>query len=101
MYEEVVIPARLATFSVDIRCLSALLKPNQNMANAISLELARGRSQVPAYTPFIYPRIAEPPWPISTNEHSAAIANWRSNNRMAKRDASPWLPRSAIGSSIS
>ena len=95
------IPDRMATFSVDLRCLSALLKQNHDMANAISLELARGRSKVPAYTPFIYPRIAEPPWPISTNEHSAAIANWRSNNRMAKRDASPWLPRSAIGSSIS
>ena len=51
-YEEVVIPSRLATFAVDFSGLAGLLKPNQDMANVISLELARGRIKVPEYTPF-------------------------------------------------
>ena len=41
-YEEVVIPTRLANFPVGFRGLTGLLKPNQDMANLVSLELARG-----------------------------------------------------------
>ena len=88
-FEEVVIPAMLAAFNVDLSGLSGLLKPSQDMANAISIELARGRCAIPAFTPFIYPRIGEPPWPVSSNEHMAAVAKWRSNARQAKRGASP------------
>ena len=40
-YEEVVNPARMATFTAACRCLSWLLKRNQEMVNAISLELSR------------------------------------------------------------
>ena len=88
-FEEVVIPARMATFSVDLSGLAALLKPNQDMANAISLELARGRDKVPAFTLLIYRRLAEPPRSVATKEHSAAIAKWRGNARQAKREAFP------------
>ena len=88
LYEEAAITSRMATFSVGLSSLSALLKQNQDMDNAISLELARVRIKVPAYTPFIYQRISEPPWPISTNGHSDAIAKWRRNTRLTKRDAS-------------
>ena len=86
-YEEFAIPALLATFSVDLIGLSGLLKPNQDMAYLISLELARGLSKVPTYTPFIVPRIAEPPWPVATSEHSAAIGKWGHNTRQAKRES--------------
>ena len=41
-YEEVAIPAMMATIAVDFSGLPGLLKPNQNMANVISLELAMG-----------------------------------------------------------
>ena len=88
-FEEVVIPARLANFSVDFHGLTGLLKPNQDMANAISLELARGRAKVPSFTPFIVPKISEPPWPIASAEHSAAVAKWKSNTRVAKRELFP------------
>ena len=88
-FEEVVVPARMATFTVGLSGLAALLKPNQDMANAISLELARGRSNIPAYAPFIYHRIAEPPWHVASNEHTAAVTKWRANARQAKRDAFP------------
>ena len=88
-YEEVVIPTRLANFSVDFRGLTGLLKPNQDMANMISLELARGRSKVPAYTPFIVPKISEAPWPIASADHSAAVAKWKNNTRIAKRELFP------------
>lgn len=89
LYEEVVIPSRMAAFSDGLRFPSDLLNPNHDMTNAISLELARSRSKFPAYAPFIYPRIDEPPWPMSTNEHAAAIAKWGSNTRLSKREASP------------
>lgn len=76
----------MAKFTADLSCLSALLKPNQDMANLISVELARGLSKVPAYTPFIVPRIAEPPRAMPSDEHSADIGKWRHNARQAKRE---------------
>ena len=88
-YEEVAIPARLATFAFDFSGLSGMLKPNQDMANVISLELARGRGKVPAYTPFIVPKISDAPWPVASSDHSAAISKWRSDARIAKRELSP------------
>lgn len=59
-YEDVAIPARLATFAVDFSGMAGFFKPNQDMANMISLKLARWRSKVPAYTPFIAPKISDP-----------------------------------------
>ena len=87
--EEVAIPDRMATFSVDLSGLSALLKPNQDMASAIGLEISRGCIEIPAYTPFIYHRIDAPPRPVSTNAHTAPVAQWRPNARQAKRGAFP------------
>ena len=40
-YEEVAIPTRLANFSADFSGLIGLLNPNQDMANVVSLEMAR------------------------------------------------------------
>ena len=60
-YEEALMPARLGDFSAQLGTLSAFLKPNQDMANGISLELARGAGMVPAYTPFIMPLVSGPP----------------------------------------
>ena len=86
---EVAIPARLAKFAVDFRGLSGLLEPNQDMANVISLELARGWGKVPPYTPFIVPEISGAPWPVASSDHSAAIGKWWSNTRIAKREIFP------------
>ena len=85
-YGEVAIPTRLETFAVDFIGLPGLLKPNQDMADVISLELARWRSKVPAYTPFIVPKIADAHWTVASSDHSAAIGKCRSNTRIAKRE---------------
>ena len=50
-YEELAIPDRMIEFAVSLRGIGILLKPTQEMANCIRLELARGRSKVPDYTP--------------------------------------------------
>ena len=44
---------------------------------------------MPAYTPFILPKIAEAHWPIASADHSASVAKWRSNTRIAKLDLLP------------
>lgn len=79
----------MATFSADRSFLSGFLKPNQDMANLTSLELARGLSKVPAYAPFIVPRIDDAPWPVATNGHASAIRKWRNNTRQAKHELLP------------
>ena len=43
-YEELVIPERLREFSVSLIGISGILKPTQEMANFVGLELARGRA---------------------------------------------------------
>ena len=58
----------------------------QEMANYISLELARGMAKVPAYTPFIVPDISASPWAITAKEHVAAVVRWRGNSRQGKKD---------------
>ena len=63
LFEEVVLPERLRNYTADLPSLGALLKPNQPMANYISRELARGKLQVPQYTPYIVPDLSESPWP--------------------------------------
>ena len=86
-YEEVVIPRRLAEYSVDLRNLGGFLKPNQPMVNYVSKELAIGKLKVPSYTPYIVPNLAEAPWPPSS-EHVTAITKW-SSTRQAKGAAGP------------
>ena len=88
-FEEVANPARLDTFSADLSDLSAQLNPNQDMAGDITLEFARGRSKAPAFAPFVYQRLDEPPWPVASNEHKDAIAKRRGNDWQANRGASP------------
>lgn len=54
-------PMRLQTSRVDLCCLSAFLGPNQDIPSFLSLELARGKRKIPSYTPYIAPRISDPP----------------------------------------
>lgn len=85
-FEELVIPERLREFKVDLSSIGAFLKPTQEMANYISLELARGRSKVPAYTPFIVPDVTAAPWAVQSKEHEAAFSRWRNNARGSKKE---------------
>ena len=88
-YEELVIPRRLAEYSVDRRNLGGFLKPNHPMVNYVSKELAIGKLKIPSYTPYIVPDLADAPWPPSS-EHTTAITRWK-GNRQAGRSAVPQL----------
>ena len=52
-FEEVVLPVKLKDYTADLSSLGGYLKPNQLMANYVSKELAKGRIQIPSYTPYI------------------------------------------------
>ena len=66
------------------------------MANYVRLELARGRSKVPAYTPFIVPDVSAAPWDVASKEHQAAVSRWRTSARQAKlEDNTQLIPTQA------
>ena len=48
-----------------------------------------GRNKVPAYTPFIVPDVSPSPCAITSKEHTAAVARWRTSARQAKRGDNP------------
>ena len=39
--------------------------------------VAKGRLQVPAYTPYIVADVTAAPWPVSSAVHTAALARWK------------------------
>ena len=88
-YEEIVIPERLREFAVSLRGTGILLKHTQAMANYISLELARGRSKIPAYAPFSAPDVSDAPREIASKEHQADVPRWMARFRQDKRDGNP------------
>ena len=68
------------------------------MANYVSKELAKGRMQVPAYTPYIVADVTAAPWPVPTAEHTSAIAKWKGGRATAghaKADRPQPLPLNA------
>ena len=60
-YEEIVLPAKLRRYSADLSAIGACFKPDQLMANCISLELAIGKGKAPIYTPYIAADVSAPP----------------------------------------
>ena len=94
-FEELVIPRALARYTADLSGLGGFLKPNQLMVNYVSRELARGKLQVPSYTPYIVPAIAEVPWPVASAEHKAAATKWTGNRQAAKAAQFQPLPLNA------
>ena len=55
------------------------------MDNYVSKELAKGRLQVPAYTPYIVADVTAAPWPAPASDHTSAIAKWESGRATAGR----------------
>lgn len=86
--EEVVLRERLRGYSADRASLGAFFKINPMMATYASNELARGRLQVPVYTPFVVPEITQSPWPARMADPSAAIIRRKVNRRRR------WRPNS-------
>ena len=67
--EEICIPPELSNFTWDMGSLSSIFLPDQDMANAISLEIARAPIEiaragntVPSYHPYVVPSLDEDPW---------------------------------------
>ena len=65
--------------------VSHIFVPDQDMANAISLELARAANTVPSYHPYIIPQLTEKPWIVPKPDHANAITRWRENTRDNRR----------------
>ena len=53
--------------------------------------MAKGRLQAPAYTPYIVADVTAAPWPVSSAEHTAALAKWKVGRATAgqKQSACP------------
>ena len=82
------IPERARTFTADLGGIGTPLKPSQEMANYICLELARGQAKVPAYAPFIVSDVAAAAWPAPSKEHEADVTRWRTSARQANDNPS-------------
>ena len=83
--EEICIPSRMSSFTWDMSGLASIFLPDQEMANAISLEIARANNTVPSYNPYIIPTLADKPWVVPTADHTIAITRWRENTRDNKK----------------
>ena len=51
--------------------------------------VAKGRLQVPAYTPYIVADVTAVPWPVGTAEHTAALASWKAGKEKKKNVSRP------------
>ena len=91
-YEEIALPGKLRRYSADLSALGAFFKPNQMMANFISLELSRGKIQVPSYAPYIMDDVSVAPRPVPAAEHALAITKWPNNRQAKKADLPKNLP---------
>ena len=65
--------------------LASIFLPDQDLANAISLEIARANNTAPSYRPYVVPPLAEAPWVAPAADHTSAIARRRENTRDTRR----------------
>ena len=86
VYEEICIPDRLTNWKVDLCLLSSWIKPDQDMCNAISLEIARGKHCKPRYIPYVVVSTHGKPWLIQTSAHERALGSWRTRSRRYRKD---------------
>ena len=77
----------MKNFTWDMSSLASHFLPDQEMANAISLEIARAHNTVPSYDPYVIPQLTEKPWVIPTADHAAAMTRWKNGNKDPKKRA--------------
>ena len=51
--------------------------------------MAKGSTRVPAYTPYLVPKLCSPPWMPDRTDHVTSIEGWRRNSKQAKRRVLP------------
>ena len=75
-FEEICIPVRMKTLSLCFEQLGGILRPDQQMVNAVSIELAKALATNPAYTPFVIPDLAKRPWAPAAADRGKAVESW-------------------------
>lgn len=86
-YEEICIPSRLTDWDVDIGQISPWIKPDQDLRNAIRLEIARGGRTKPSYIPYIVVSTHDEPGGCPpTSAHERALEAWRTSSRSYRKD---------------
>ena len=75
-FEEICIPARMKSLALNFEQLRGRLRPDQQMANAISAELARALATTPTYTPFVTVELVKKPWAPNSADHVKAVESW-------------------------
>ena len=51
--------------------------------------MAKGSTRVPAYVPYLVPKLSSPPWMPDRTDHVTSIEGWRRNSKQAKRRVLP------------
>ena len=69
----------MRNFAADLSPMGAFLKPNRQMANYVSRELAIGKRQAPSYAPYIFSDLSAAPWPVFSDGQTTALAKWKAN----------------------
>ena len=69
--------------------------PNKPMVNYVCRELALCMLEVPIYTPFIAPNMADGPWPVPASEQKSDVAKWNSDCQSGKSARPHPLPLNA------
>ena len=93
-FNEIHLPNRLGNFKIDLAAIDGTLRPVQEMASAISEEIARGQANTHPFHPYIIPNYHERPWFPRVTARVNAFNNWRNKTKGAKKQAiSPqqWL----------
>ena len=75
--EEISIPQQLAQYKIDFSAISGILRPDQNMVNAISEQISIAQSNALAYRPYIFLDLTRRPWVPPIIEHQRAIDSWK------------------------
>ena len=73
-------------------CLAGLMgsfRTDQKMRNWIAREMTKGSSRIPAYTPYLAPKLYAPPRMPDKTDHSTSFEGWKRNIKQAKRKLLP------------
>ena len=96
--EEVLLPREMEKWTSSLAKLTGVLVPGQDVVNHFTIELARRRNEIPAYTHFVAGVLREDLWMPSDPPFVRAHENWKQLQTSHKR---PRTIRSRFRSSSS
>ena len=86
-FTEVHLPRRLQNFTADLSSLAGTLRPQQDMVNFVSEQLARGEANPQPFQPYIVPDYNAHPWLPRLAAHVNALTAWKSKNRGTRKQS--------------